>query len=163
MAGRETIHQSADGAGTPPALMFIGGFVIAGFVEGAIPLPVVGGGVLRIIELGAACVILGVGASLYLSAIASLRQAHTAVLPGGIATRFVTTGSYRFSRNPAYLGLALVWCGVAAALNWGWPFLLLPAVVVGQTRFVIQGEERHLREMFGDSYTAYCRRVRRWL
>ena len=163
MVGPETIHHTADGSGTPPALMFIGGFVITGVVEGAIPLRLVAGGVLRVIELGAAGVILAVGASLYLSAIASLRQAHTAVLPGGIATQFVTTGPYRFSRNPAYLGLAVVYCGVGAALNWGWPFLLLPAILVGQTRFVIQAEERHLRETFGDGYTAYCRRVRRWL
>ena len=163
MVGPETIHHTADGSGTPPALMFIGGFVIAGVVEGAIPLRLVAGGVLRVVELGAAGVILAVGASLYLSAIASLRQAHTAVLPGGIATQFVTTGPYRLSRNPAYVGLAVVYCGVAAALNWGWPFLLLPAILVGQTRFAILAEERHLRQMFGDGYVAYCRRVRRWL
>ena len=163
MVGPETSRRAADGSGTPPALMFIGGFVLAGFVEGAIPLPLVAGGVLRLVELGAACVVLAVGASLYLSAIGSLRRAHTAVLPGRIASHLVTTGPYRFSRNPAYLGLAIVSCGVAAALNWGWPFLLLPAVLAGQTRFVIQAEERHLREMFGDSYTVYCGRVRRWL
>jgi len=143
--------------------MFIGGFVIAGALEGAVPLPPVSGKPLRVVELTFGWLLLALGASLYVTAIAALRRAHTAVLPGDSATQLVTSGPYRFSRNPAYLGLAIVWCAVAALLNWGWPILLLPAVVIGQQLFVIRTEERHLAEMFGEAYSAYCRRVRRWL
>jgi protein-S-isoprenylcysteine O-methyltransferase Ste14 len=159
MDGPETTRPTGDASGMPTAVMFIGGFVIAGAVEGAIPLPPVPGGALRRAELGASCLMLAGGAALYLSAIGSLRRAHTAVLPGGVATHFVTTGPNRFSRNPAHVGWAVVYRGVAAALNCGWPLLLLPAILVGQTRFVIQAEERHIREMFGDGCTASCRRV----
>jgi len=163
MVAPGTIRSARDRAGTPPAFMFIGGFVVAGAVEGAVPLPPVSGASLRIVELTVGLLVLAAGASLYLSAIACLRRAHTAVLPGETATQLVTTGPYRFSRNPAYLGLAIVWCGVAALLNWGWPFLLLPAVLAGQQSLVIRGEERHLAEMFGETYRIYTRRVRRWL
>jgi protein-S-isoprenylcysteine O-methyltransferase Ste14 len=142
--------------------MFIGGFVIAAALERAVPLPLVSDTSLGVVERTLGWLVLALGASLYLSAIAALRRAQTAVLPGDTATQLVTSGPYRFSRNPAYLGLAITWCGVAALTNWGWLLVLLPAVVFGQQRFVIRAEERHLAERFGETYTAYRRRVRRW-
>ena len=79
------------------------------------------------------------------------------------ASRLVSGGICRFSRNPMYLALLL------ALLAWGlWlgnlPALaLLPAFVLVLNRLQIQPEERALARLFGAEYEAYCRQVRRWL
>jgi len=48
-------------------------------------------------------------------------------------------------------------------MNWAWPLLLLPLVLMVLSTAVIQREERYLRSAFGPDYDDYCRRVRRWL
>lgn len=79
------------------------------------------------------------------------------------ATSFVTSGIYRLSRNPMYLGLLLVLCSWAVYLaNWG-AVLLLPGFVMYMTRFQIRPEERVLRGKFGEEYVEYTRSVRRWV
>lgn len=79
------------------------------------------------------------------------------------ASAVVRTGPYRFTRNPMYLGMALLllaWCA--------WLAHPLALVAVGLfigfiTRFQIQPEERALREKFGAPYGAYLTQVRRWI
>jgi protein-S-isoprenylcysteine O-methyltransferase Ste14 len=77
--------------------------------------------------------------------------------------KFVAVGSYRFVRNPMYIGGFLVLCGFGlyerspAILFFALPWLLLAHL------FVLLYEEPHLRATFGASYDAYCRSVRRWL
>ena len=79
------------------------------------------------------------------------------------ARSVVQSGPYRFTRNPMYLGMALLQLGWCFWL--GQPLALLaPALFVAYiTRFQIQPEERALRAKFGAPYEAYLRRVRRWL
>ena len=75
----------------------------------------------------------------------------------------VVAGAYRFTRNPMYVGFALLllaWAaGLAAAIAVLGPVLFVAYL----TRFQILPEERALRARFGDAFDAYCRRVRRWL
>lgn len=78
-------------------------------------------------------------------------------------TSFVTSGIYRLSRNPMYLGLLFVLCSWAVYLaNWD-AVLLLPFLVMYMTRFQIKPEERVLTRKFGDEYMEYTRPVRRWV
>lgn len=71
-------------------------------------------------------------------------------------------GIYRYSRNPQYLGLVLVAAGVAGATRSA--FVGLGAAGIGLAyRYWVPIEERHLARVFGDQYTAYQARVRRWL
>ena len=79
------------------------------------------------------------------------------------ASALVTTGLYRYSRNPMYLALLLVLAGWAVALANGLAFLLLPGFVLSLDRLQIRPEERILRAKFGAAYEAYARSVRRWL
>jgi protein-S-isoprenylcysteine O-methyltransferase Ste14 len=79
------------------------------------------------------------------------------------AATLVQHGPYRFSRNPMYVGLTLSYIGLALTLNTWWPLVLLPLVLLLLFRLVVQKEERHLSEKFGEAYEAYCRRVRRWV
>lgn len=97
------------------------------------------------------------------TAFVSFTRAGTPVVPFERSTALVTSGSYRFTRNPMYLGMVLLLSGVAALLGTLSPWLVIPffAAII-QTNFV-RGEERFLEEIFGDSYRAYQTRVRRWL
>lgn len=75
----------------------------------------------------------------------------------------VTTGFYRLSRNPMYLGMLLVLLGWGIILGnlIGFSFLVLFVGVITQVQ--IKPEERILRELFPDDYPEYCQRVRRWI
>ena len=93
------------------------------------------------------------------------RRARTTVNPlhPEKASALVTSGIYRYTRNPMYVGVTLVLIGIAAWL-WWLPALLAPAgFVVYITRFQIRPEERALAEKFGAQYEQYCSSVRRWL
>jgi protein-S-isoprenylcysteine O-methyltransferase Ste14 len=97
------------------------------------------------------------------TAFVSFTRAGTPVVPFERSTTLVTGGSYRFTRNPMYLGMVLMLSGVAALLGTLSPWLVVPLfAAVIQTNF-IRGEERFLEEIFGESYRAYKTRVRRWL
>jgi protein-S-isoprenylcysteine O-methyltransferase Ste14 len=89
--------------------------------------------------------------------------AHTGLVPFSKATTLVTTGLYRLTRNPMYLGMVLILLG--AALVFGSLGALLPLplfVIIIQRRFIL-GEERFLEATFGNEYRAYRQRVRRWI
>lgn len=77
--------------------------------------------------------------------------------------RLETRGPYRLTRNPMYLHLVLICCGVGIVLANGWVLLLTPVVGWVLQRWAILPEEEYLERKFGDEYRAYKRRVRRWL
>ena len=75
----------------------------------------------------------------------------------------VTSGPYRFSRNPLYMGLAVVYLGLTLALDTWWGIVLLALVLIVMHQGVIQREERYLDRKFGDGYRQYRAAVRRYL
>ena len=84
------------------------------------------------------------------------------VTPGAAAV-IVTSGIYRFSRNPMYLGLLLVLMGWAVWLSNLMAFALLPFFVLYMNRFQIEPEERALSAKFGRAFIDYMGSVRRWI
>ena len=79
------------------------------------------------------------------------------------ASALVTGGVYRFTRNPMYLGMAFLLSALAVWLQSPASFIG-PAIFVGYiTRFQIIPEERTLLMLFGQNYSEYMARVRRWL
>jgi protein-S-isoprenylcysteine O-methyltransferase Ste14 len=79
------------------------------------------------------------------------------------SSALVTGGVYRITRNPMYLGLALALSGWAVWLSALLPWIGPPLFVAYITRFQIRPEERILKEIFGDAFSSYAARVRRWL
>ncbi|TJW95650.1 MAG: isoprenylcysteine carboxylmethyltransferase family protein [Mesorhizobium sp.] len=75
----------------------------------------------------------------------------------------VTSGVYRVTRNPMYVGMAPVYAALALALGSLIALILLPAAVLVIHRRVILREEQYLEGKFGSEYRAYKVRVRRWL
>ena len=79
------------------------------------------------------------------------------------ASSVVTSGIYRLTRNPMYLGMALLLLALALAFASRGALLMLPLVLVVIDRFVIAREERYLERLFGESYRRYLGQVRRWI
>lgn len=93
------------------------------------------------------------------------RRSGTTVDPTtpGATSSLITSGVYRFTRNPIYLGMTLVLIGWAVFLLNPLSFALIVVFVIYITRFQIIPEERELTTLFGAEYAGYQKRVRRWL
>jgi len=110
-----------------------------------------------------AWLLLAASALLTASSFRLFRRQRTSVIPVRPATALVIEGPYTFTRNPMYVGMALLTTSVALFLDTWWLLLLLVPVLVIVRRFVIAREERYLHRRFGAEYDAYARRVRRWI
>jgi protein-S-isoprenylcysteine O-methyltransferase Ste14 len=97
--------------------------------------------------------------------ILEFRRARTTVNPmtPGAASALVVRGVFRISRNPMYLGFALILLGWAVFLQSATAFVVLVAFIVYIDRFQIRPEEQALEKTFGVTFRDYARRVRRWL
>ena len=100
-----------------------------------------------------------------LAGVVRFRQSATTVSPihPEGASSLVTTGIYRVTRNPMYLGMLLILLGWAVWLAHPLSLLALPLFVLYLNRFQIGPEERILRNKFGEAFDSYAHRVRRWL
>lgn len=110
---------------------------------------------------GSALVLAGV--AVFAAGGRALLSRGTTVIPWHEVTTVVTTGIYARTRNPIYVGDAVIYLGIAVATGSWLALLVLPALIALMNRFVIAREERYLTERFGTAYTAYAARVRRWL
>ena len=89
-------------------------------------------------------------------------KAKTTTVPGKLSGKLVTSGPYRFTRNPMYVGLVLAYLGEAGLLKQVWPVVLLPFTVAYINWTVIPVEEARLEEAFPNEYKQYRLQVRRW-
>ena len=112
-----------------------------------------------------ATVLVLLGAMISLAGVVSFRRARTTVNPlkPEKTSALVCSGIYRITRNPMYLGFLLVLTGWAVVLASGYAAFGPLLFVAYITRFQILPEEHVLTGLFGDEFTAYRSRVRRWL
>lgn len=92
-----------------------------------------------------------------------MKRAGTSASPRQTSAALVTAGPFSHSRNPIYVAMTLLYAGISLAANSAWPLLMMPGLLGVMHRGVILREERYLHHQFGESYAAYCARVRRWL
>ena len=113
----------------------------------------------------AALVIALAGAAFDVLGLLAFRRSRTTIDPlkPQRASTFVTSGIYRVTRNPMYVGLLFFLVAWAVFLGALWPFAGPALFVPYVTRFQIEPEERILARLFGDDYSRYTTRVRRWL
>lgn len=90
-------------------------------------------------------------------------RARTTIIPKETPQSLVTTGPMRISRNPIYLGDALILFGLSAIWQSWVGIVLVPVFAAVITRRFILGEEARLSDSFGAEFDAYRARVRRWL
>ena len=142
-----------------PPLLYAVPLLLLWLVDRAQPLTIPGRP--AITWAGWLLVAAGVGISGW--GVLTLRRHHTTVVPHHAVSTIVTTGPYRFSRNPMYVGMTVVYVAVSLLMGSWWPLFAVPLIVVAVNRLVIAREETYLRRRFGAAYEDFCRRVRRWL
>ena len=96
-------------------------------------------------------------------AMRTLLDCHTTILPNRCSTHLVTSGPYRFTRNPIYLGYTLATAGFGLVMLNPW-FLVTAMIAAGLTNIVaIKREEMHLLSRFGIDFERYCDGTTRWI
>ena len=117
------------------------------------------------IRIGLVVLFVIFGVSTVAAGILAFRKSQTTVNPAKpeLATSLVTTGIYRRTRNPMYMGMCFV------LIAWGVLLSSLPAIalvfgfVLYMSRFQIAPEEAVLLKLFGENFATYKNQVRRWL
>jgi protein-S-isoprenylcysteine O-methyltransferase Ste14 len=143
----------------PPPLYYVAGLAGGIAVDRVAPLPV--GGRPAVAFVGAAIAALGLALSF--AGVTAVIRHRTTIVPHHPVATLITSGVYRVSRNPMYTGLAIAYAGIALLSGSWWPLALWPVVIVAVRQLVIRPEEQYLTERFGQTYTDYQSRVRRWL
>ena len=153
--------ESKDNAGViaPPPLIYLFPLILSLRLNRKIPAPFLPGRTSRL----AGWPVLGAGIALAVWFNWTMRQAGTPVNPRKPVSRVVTDGPFRYTRNPGYLSLAMIYAGISTIRNSLWSILLLPVVLLVIRYGVIAREEQYLERKFGEEYLAYKARVRRWI
>lgn len=142
-----------------PPVWLAGLLGVAYLMRLALPELLISGGWLR----GFATLLIVLGVGIMLAALWEFWHARTTVVPRNTPSAFLRRGIYRFTRNPIYLGDALVLSG--AILWWGvLPALILVPLFIAliNKRFIL-GEEAILRDLYADEYDQWSKKTQRWL
>jgi protein-S-isoprenylcysteine O-methyltransferase Ste14 len=152
-------NQDNPGIRVPPPLIYLVPLVAGLVLDRRLHLPFLPRGVAR----GLGWSLLGGGVTLNAWFLKTIRKADVPIRTDKPVPRLTTEGPFRYSRNPSYLALALIYAGIASLRNSLWAMLLLPPVVMVMQREVIGREERYLERAFGEEYLAYRAQVRNWV
>ena len=145
-----------------PPILFAAAALIALGLQALLPLPWPGGGWAAVLAM-LGVFLMAAGIALDLATMLAFRRHQTTVLPHRGATRLITDGPFRFSRNPIYVGNTLLVAGAGLVFGVAW---LIPAALAGAFatgRLAIAREEQHLALRFGAAWSAYAARTPRWL
>jgi protein-S-isoprenylcysteine O-methyltransferase Ste14 len=154
---KEQDHPEISPMVHPPlvAVLFI---VLAYFLGRFVPLPLA-----PLVLQYTGLALTFVGFLLGIGAFMEFRKARTTLNPHGSTKQLVTSGIYRFTRNPIYLGFLLMVIGLPLSSGLYWGILLTPFYMLTMYSLVIKREEVYLERKFKGQYTNYISRVRRWL
>ncbi|MBR0555452.1 isoprenylcysteine carboxylmethyltransferase family protein [Ciceribacter sp. L1K23] len=142
----------------PPFLYAVA--IVAAFALGhLVRLPLPGRSVLILVG----GLVLMAGMLLDLWALKTLVTAKTTVMPHKAASHLITTGPYRITRNPIYVGYTLSTVGIGLILGNPWFVVAAIAAALVTDIVVVRREEMHLLARFGIEYESYCRQTRRWI
>jgi protein-S-isoprenylcysteine O-methyltransferase Ste14 len=111
----------------------------------------------------AGLLVLAAAIALAISGIRAFTREGTNVHPTQPALKLVTSGPYRFTRNPMYLGMVLFLLGLSLVFSLEWALILVPFLWLAYDRLVVAREEAYLSRKFGTPYTDFLGRTRRWL
>ncbi len=106
---------------------------------------------------------LALGVILNLVADKAFHRANTTVKPFKESSVLITSGAFRISRNPMYLGFVLILIGITVLVGSLTPYVVVLAFVIFIGRMFVTGEEQMLAEKFGVEWEEYKRNTRRWL
>jgi len=154
------VNSDRTGIVIPPPLLFATPFV-AGWTIGRLwEWPLLPNHTVAA-AIGAVLILTGV--AIAFAGVRQFRAARTTVLPFGGTTQIVTSGIYRWTRNPMYLGMAVAYVGFGLLTNSAWSLVFLPVALALVYVLAIRREERYLAIKFGDAYERYRTAVPRWI
>lgn len=142
-----------------PPVIYLAGLVAGVALSLFLPAPSLPG----VARIPVGALLVALGGALVATFSGAFRRAGTAMDPREASTALVTGGPYRVTRNPAYLGMALLYSGIALLVGALWAFVTLVPTLAVVDRGVIAREERYLERKFGDEYRAFKARTRRWV
>ena len=151
--------QNNPGIRVPPPLIYLLALLLGVLLDRRAHLPFLPLSVAR----GLGWPLIGGGAVLNMWFLRTIRDAEVPIRTDKPVPRLTTEGPFRYSRNPGYPSLTMLYAGMAILRNALWAILLVPLVMYVIQREVIEREERYLERTFGEEYLAYKRRVRRWV
>lgn len=148
-----------DNAGViaPPPLIYLAGLAVGLILDRTVPLPI------EFAWPAAGIVVAVSGVVLMAWGIREFRRAGTHFRPDKPSTRVIAAGPFRFTRNPLYVSMTLMYGGIAVGLGSPWAMALLVPVLAVIRYGVIAREERYLERKFGVEYLAFKNSVRRWI
>lgn len=155
--------QAKDGASVrlpPPLVPLIGIAVGLALFRLVWPLQLPLEGAVR---YGLAALLVGAGMGFMAAAIGLFRDSGQDPKPWASTPEIISTGVYRFTRNPMYVGMGFMQAGIGVALVNGWIVALVPLVLAAIYHTAIRHEEAYLEGKFGSDYSDYKASVRRWL
>jgi protein-S-isoprenylcysteine O-methyltransferase Ste14 len=114
-------------------------------------------------RIGVAASAAGLGVAMMAAAMGLFRRTGQDPKPWKHTPELICTGIYRITRNPMYVGMALLQVGIGIGFANGWILVLVPVVLAIVHTTAIRHEEAYLQREFGDAYREYRSSVRRWL
>ena len=151
--------QDIPGIRVPPPLVYLLGLKLGFLLDRRAQVPFLPCGVARVLGWP----LVGGGMALAVWFARTMRGADTTIRIDKPVSSLVQDGPFRYTRNPGYVALTLIYAGIATLRNALWAILLLPLVLYVIERMVIEREERYLERTFGEEYLTYKARVRRWM
>src|SRR5215203_1383114 len=151
-------EQDKAGVAAPPPLIYLGPLIFGLLLNRRFPIPFLPRRIAR--SLG--WPLLSGGLLLIGWFGWTMRRAGTPASPYKPVSHMVTEGPFHYTRNPGYLAMTMIYTGIVSLANALWAILLLPVVLLGIQRGVIEREERYLERKFGEEYLRYKAQVRRW-
>jgi protein-S-isoprenylcysteine O-methyltransferase Ste14 len=143
----------------PPPVLYLSALAAAFVLRWFWPLPFWG----REAALWAGIALVSLAVLIIVWGLRTMVLAGTNVDPRRSTTTIVASGPFRFSRNPLYVGLTLIYLGLTTALDTTWGLVLLVPLLVVMHLGVVRREERYLEGKFGEIYRQYRAGVRRYL
>jgi protein-S-isoprenylcysteine O-methyltransferase Ste14 len=152
-------EQDKAGVVAPPPLIYLGGLFFGLLLGKRFPIAFLPRKIARSLEWP----LVGGGLLLMGWFEWTIRRSGTPASPYKPVSHIVTEGPFRYSRNPAYLSMTMIYTGITALANALWAILLLPVVLLAIQRGIIEREERYLERKFGEEYLHYKAPVGRWI
>ncbi len=144
----------------PPPLLYVIPLGVGALLQRFVPIAILPRSV---VTVAGGWLLFALGIALFAAALLNFRRARTSLVPVKPTTAIVETGPYRFTRNPMYVSMTLVYLGVTLWIDSLWPLVFLPVILLTVQFTVIAREERYLEAKFGEAYRGYKARVRRWI
>jgi protein-S-isoprenylcysteine O-methyltransferase Ste14 len=156
-------EQDTPGLIMPPPIFLAIALAAAVILDGITGLRFLAAPSLQSLQSWLGLIVVAAGVALAIAGAREFSRGGTNVNPFEPTLKLVTSGPYRLTRNPMYLGMTTVLLGVSLIFSLEWGLVLTPVLWVAFDRLVVAREEAYLTAKFGEPYRDFLNRTRRWL